>query len=211
MDDSSIRILIADDHPIVRDGLNAVINDQPDMEVVVEAANGKEAVALARQHRPDVLLIDLRMPQMNGVEAVNTIRAEWPQARIIILTTYDGDEDIYRALQAGAQAYLLKGMPRTELLDTIRAVHAGHKRIPPEVAAKLAERISASELTDREQDVLKLIVDGCSNREIGTNLSITEGTVKAHVNSILNKLGVNDRTQAAVLAIRYGVVDLQDL
>jgi two-component system NarL family response regulator len=209
MDDSSIRILIADDHPIVRDGLNAVINDQPDMDVVVEAANGKEAVALAQQHRPDVLLIDLRMPQMNGVEAVNTIRAEWPQARIIILTTYDGDEDIYRALQAGAQAYLLKGMPRTELLDTIRAVHAGHKRIPPEVAAKLAERISASELTDREQDVLRLIVDGCSNREIGTNLSITEGTVKAHVNSILNKLGVNDRTQAVTEAMRRGIVHLE--
>jgi DNA-binding NarL/FixJ family response regulator len=208
MGDSLIRVLTADDHPIVRDGLNAVINDQPDMEVVAEAANGKEAVELARQHRPDVMLIDLRMPQMNGLEAVHTIRTEWPQARIIILTTYDGDEDIYRALQAGAQAYLLKGMPRTELLDTIRAIHAGHKRLPPEVAAKLAERISASELTDRELDVLKLIVAGNSNREIGGRLSITEGTVKAHVNNILGKLGVHDRTQAVTEAVRRGIVHL---
>lgn len=209
MGDSLIRILIADDHPIVRDGLNAVINDQPDMTVVAEAGNGKEAVELARQHRPDVMLVDLRMPQMNGLEAVNAIRGEWPEARLIILTTYDGDEDIYRALQAGAQAYLLKGMPRAELLDTIRAVHAGHKRIPPEVAAKLAERISASELTDRERDVLKLIVGGCSNKEIGASLSITEGTVKAHVNSILSKLGVNDRTQAVTEAMRRGIVHLE--
>ena len=208
MGDSLIRVLTADDHPIVRDGLNAVINDQPDMEVVAEAANGKEAVELARQHRPDVMLIDLRMPQMNGVEAINTIRAEWPQARVIILTTYDGDEDIYRALQAGAQAYLLKGMPRTELLDTIRAVHAGHKRLPPEIAAKLAERISASELTERELDVLKLIVKGNSNRAIGERLAITEGTVKAHVNSVLGKLGVNDRTQAVTEAMRRGIVHL---
>ena len=208
MGDSLIRILIADDHPIVRDGLNAVINDQPDMAVVGEAGNGKEAVELAQQHRPDVMLIDLRMPQMNGLEAVKAIRLEWPEARIIILTTYDGDEDIYRALQAGAQAYLLKGMPRAELLDTIRAVHAGHKRIPPEVAAKLAERISASELTDRELDVLRLIVKGNSNREIGERLAITEGTVKAHVNSLLGKLGVNDRTQAVTEAMRRGIVHL---
>jgi len=208
MGDALIRILIADDHPIVRDGLNAVINDQPDMEVVAEAANGKETVQLALQQRPDVLLIDLRMPQLNGVEAIHAIRAEWPQARMIILTTYDGDEDIYRALQAGAQAYLLKGMPRTELLDTIRAIHAGHKRIPPEVAAKLAERISASQLTERELEVLQLIVAGQSNKEIGNSLSITEGTVKAHVNSILGKLGASDRTQAVTEALRRGIVHL---
>lgn len=208
-DPPTIRILIADDHPIVRDGLNAVINDQPDMEVVAEAANGKEAVQLAQQHRPDVMLIDLRMPQMNGVEAIKTIRTEWPEARFIILTTYDGDEDIYRALQAGAQAYLLKGMSRFELLDTVRAVHAGHKRIPPEVAAKLAGRISAAELTARELDVLKLIVAGHNNKEIGVNLSITEGTVKAHVNSILGKLGVNDRTQAVTEAMRRGIIHLE--
>ncbi len=209
MGESPIQILIADDHPIVRDGLNAVINDQPDMEVVAEAANGKDAVELALQYRPDVTLIDLRMPQKNGVEAVTAIRAEWPQARIIILTTYDGDEDIYRALQAGAQAYLLKGMPRAELLDTIRAVHAGHKRLPPEVATKLAERISAAELTDRERQVLKLIVEGYSNKEIGERLSITEGTVKSHVNGVLGKLGVHDRTQAVTEAVRRGIVHLQ--
>lgn len=208
MGDSLIQVVIADDHPIVRDGLNAVINDQPDMAVVAEASNGKEAIELARQHRPDVMLIDLRMPQMNGLEAITTIRAEWSQARIIILTTYDGDEDIYRGLQAGAQAYLLKGMPRAELLDTIRAVHAGHKRIPPEVAVKLAERISASEMTGRELDVLKLIVAGNSNKEIGERLTITEGTVKAHVNNILGKLGVHDRTQAVTEAVRRGIVHL---
>ena len=205
----TIRILIADDHPIVRDGLNAVINDQADMEVIAEAANGKEAVDLALEHRPDVMLIDLRMPQLNGLETIQTIRTDWPQARIIILTTYDGDEDIYRSLQSGAQAYLLKGMPRAELLDTIRAVHAGRRRIPPDVAAKLAERISSSELTQRELEVLQLIVAGQSNKQIGSNLSITEGTVKAHINSILGKLGVNDRTHAVTEALRRGIVHLE--
>ena len=204
-----IRILIADDHPIVRDGLNAVINDQADMEVIAEAANGKEAVDLALEHRPDVMLIDLRMPLLNGLETIQTIRTDWPQARIIILTTYDGDEDIYRSLQSGAQAYLLKGMPRAELLDTIRAVHAGRRRIPPDVAAKLAERISSSELTQRELEVLQLIVAGQSNKQIGSNLSITEGTVKAHINSILGKLGVNDRTHAVTEALRRGIVHLE--
>ena len=143
MVDKKITVLIADDHPIVRDGLNAIINDQKDMEVVAEAANGNEAIRLAQLHRPDVMLIDLRMPQMNGLEALYAIRSEWEQANIIILSTYDGDEDIYRALQAGAQAYILKGSSRSELLSTIRAVHSGRKRIPLEVAAKLAERISA--------------------------------------------------------------------
>jgi two-component system NarL family response regulator len=209
MSDRPIRVLIADDHPIVRDGLNAVINDQADMEVVAEAANGQEAVELAQQHRPDVLLIDLRMPRLDGLETIQRIRAQWPQARIVILTTYDGDEDIYRALQAGAQAYLLKDSPRADLLDTIRVVRAGRKRIPFEVAAKLAERISASELTDRELEVLELIVAGCSNKEIGQALVIAEGTVKAHVNSILSKLGVHDRTQAATEALRRGIVHLE--
>jgi two-component system NarL family response regulator len=205
----AIRILIADDHPIVRDGLNAIISDQKDMEVVAEAANGLEAIKLAKQHRPDVLLIDLRMPQLNGLETLYAIKTDWEQARIIILTTYDGDEDIYRALQAGAQAYILKGMPRDELLSTIRAVHAGRKRIPPEVASKLAERIAASELTERELEVLKSIVSGMSNKEIGNNLSITEGTVKAHVNSILGKMGVTDRTKAVTEALRRGIVHLE--
>ena len=211
MENEIIRILIADDHPIVREGLNALINDQPDMEVVAEAANGKNALRSALQNRPDVMLIDLRMPQMDGLETIIAIHEVWPQARIIILTTYDGDEDIYRALQAGAQAYLLKGVPRAELLETIRAVHAGHKRIPTDIAVKLVERISASDLTEREIDVLKLIVAGQNNNEIGNSLAITEGTVKSHVNRILRKLGVNDRTQAATEALRRGIVHLEVL
>lgn len=211
MADATIRILVADDHPIVRDGLNAVINDQPDMQVIAEASNGREALKLALQIRPDVMLIDLRMPQLDGLEAIIAIHNEWPQARVIILTTYDGDEDIYRALQAGAHAYLLKGVPRAELLETIRAVHAGNRRIPPAVAAKLAERISTSGLTDREMEVLELIVAGQNNKEIGNSLSITEGTVKAHVNNILRKMGVKDRTQAATEALRRGIVHLANL
>ena len=211
MDHEIIRVLISDDHPIVREGLNAVINDQPDMQVVAEASNGKDALRLALQNRPDVLLIDLRMPKQDGLETVIAIQEEWSAARVIILTTYDGDEDIYRALQAGAYAYLLKGVPRAELLDTIRAVHAGRKRIPTDIAVKLAERISASELTQRELEVLQLIVAGQSNREIGVSLSITEGTVKAHVNNILGKLGVNDRTQAVTEGLRRGIVHLKSL
>jgi two-component system NarL family response regulator len=151
------------------------------------------------------------MPQLNGLEAIKAIHSDWPQARIIVLTTYDGDEDIYRALQAGAYAYLLKGMPRAELLDTIRAVHAGNKRIPTDIAVKLAERISASELTQRELEVLQHIVAGQSNKEIGKSLSITEGTVKAHVNNILGKLGVKDRTQAVTEGLRRGIVHLKSL
>ena len=211
MESKFIHVLIADDHPIVREGLKAVINDQPDMEVVAEAAHGKEAAKLALGGRPDVMLIDLRMPRLNGLEFTQKVRADWPQARIIILTTYDTDEDIYQALQAGAQAYLLKGVPRAELLDTIRAVHAGRKRIPTDIAAKLAERIAAIELTERELEVLELIVAGQSNKEIGVSLSIAEGTVKAHVNRILGKLGVSDRTQAVTEALRRGIVSLGSL
>lgn len=211
MDDESIRVLIADDNPIVREGLKAVINDQPDMKVIAEVSSGKEALRIALQNRPDVMLIDLRMPKLDGLETIIAIHKEWAEARIIILTTYDSDEDIYRALQAGAYAYLLKGVPRAVLLDTIRAVHAGNKRIPTEIAVKLAERISASELTKREMEVLELIVAGQSNKEIGKSLSITEGTVKAHVNNILGKLGVNDRTQAVTEGLRRGIVHLKSL
>lgn len=204
----AIRVLLADDHPVVREGLAALLNRRADMDVIGEVADGRSAVAFYQQHQPDVTLMDLRMPEMGGVEAIVTIREQFPQARIIVLTTYDGDEDIYRGLQAGAMAYLLKDTPRDELLETIRAVHAGQRRIPPEVASKLAGRITGPSLTERELDVLKLIVAGKSNREIGQTLVIAEGTVKAHVNNLLGKLGVSDRTQAVTEALRRGFVHL---
>ena len=203
-----INILLVDDHPIVREGLAALIERRGEMRVVAEAAEGETAVALYAQHQPDVVLIDLRMPGMGGVAAITAVRQQFPTARFIILTTYDGDEDIYRGLQAGAMAYLLKDTPRQELLDTIRAVYAGQKRIPPEVAAKLIERMLGPALTEREQAVLDLIVRGRSNKEIGQELSITEGTVKAHVNNVLGKLGVSDRTQAVTEALRRGLAHL---
>ncbi len=203
-----IRLLIADDHPVVREGLAAMLNRRADMTVVGEASSGREAIDLFRREKPDVTLMDLRMPEIGGVEAITTLRAEFPNARFIVLTTYDGDEDIARALKAGAQAYLLKDTPRDELLDAIRAVHAGHKRIAPEMAAKLADRLTTPELTKRELEVLKLIVAGKSNKEIGAALTITEGTVKAHVNNLLGKLGVSDRTQAVTEASRRGLVHL---
>lgn len=203
-----IRILIADDHPVVREGLAAMIKRRTDMTVVAEANHGQEAVALFHQHQPDVVLMDLRMPEMDGVEAILTIREHTPEARVIVLTTYDTDEDIYRALRAGAKAYLLKDTPREELLDTIRAVSAGRTRVPSDVAAKLVERVSSETLTAREVDVLRLIVAGHSNREIATLLYISEGTVKTHVNHILMKLGVSDRTQAVTTALKRGIVSL---
>jgi DNA-binding NarL/FixJ family response regulator len=211
-----IRILLVDDHPIVREGLAAIINRQADMQVVAEASNGKQALEVFRRNLPDVTpnllpdvtLIDLRMPVMNGVQAITAIRQEFPQSRFIVLTTYDGDEDIYRALQAGAQGYLLKDMFREELLEAIRAVHAGKRRIPTVIATRLAERLVGSELTTRELDVLNLIAGGNSNKEIATMLFITEGTVKGHVNNILGKLGVSDRTQAITTAIQRGIIHL---
>jgi two-component system NarL family response regulator len=205
---TQLRVVIADDHPIVREGLQAVIDDQPDMEVVGQAATGTEAVAIALAERPDVVLMDLRMPELNGVEAITTLRGQWPEARVIVLTTYDGDEDIYRALQAGALAYLLKDTPRAELLEAIRAVARGLKRIPPEVATRLVERISAPALTEREVDVLRLMAHGRSNKAIGAELYISEGTVKFHVNNILGKLGAEDRTQAVTVALQRGILHL---
>ena len=187
-----------------------MITRRADMTVVAEAADGIQAVALARQHEPDVILMDLRMPHLNGVAAIAEIRAARPAARIIVLTTYDGDEDIYRALQAGAKAYLLKDTPREELLETIRAVHTGHKRLPEPVAAKLAERMSLETLTPRELDILRLIVAGRSNKEIGAALTIAEGTVKIHVSNLLGKLGVADRTQAVTEALKRGIVHLDE-
>jgi DNA-binding NarL/FixJ family response regulator len=203
-----IRVLLADDHPMMREGIAALIGRRPDMIVVAEANNGREAVDLYREHRPDVVLMDLQMPVMNGVEAIQTIRTEFSTARIIVLTTYDGDEDIYRSLYSGAAGYLLKDASRDELMDAIRAVYSGKQLISPEIASKLAHRIRRTELTSREMEVLNQIAAGNSNQEIGTLLSISEGTVKAHVNNILTKLCVSDRTQAVITAIQRGMVHL---
>lgn len=200
--------MVVEDHHVVRQGLVALLKTVPDMRVVAEGADGKQAVDLFRQHEPDVTLMDLRMPNMSGVDAVVQIRQAYPAARIIVLTTFDGDEDIYRALQAGARAYLLKGMFGDELMDAIRAVHAGKSRIPPAVAERLANRMGGPGLTPRELDVLRLIVAGNSNKEIGEGLHISEATVKTHINNILSKLGVTDRTQATTTALQRGIVHL---
>lgn len=201
-----IRVLVVDDHHVVRQGLVALLKTVPEINVIAEAADGGEAVDLHRKHKPDVTLMDLRLQTVGGVEAIQRIRSETPAARIIVLTTYDGDEDIYRALQAGAKAYLLKGMSVEELISTIHAVHAGKSRIPAPIAEKLAERMGGPELTNRELGVLQLIVRGRSNKEIASDLVISEATVKTHINSLLGKLGVTDRTQAATAAIQRGIV-----
>ncbi len=201
-----LRILVVEDHHVVRQGLIALLRTVPDMDVVAEAADGNQAVELFRRHKPDVTIMDLRLPGMSGVDAITAIRKEFPAARIIVLTTFDGDEDIYRALQAGARGYLLKDMFGDELMDAIRTVHAGKTRIPPAVAQRLAERMGGPSLTARELDVLKLIVAGKSNKEIGYELTISEATVKSHINSILSKLAVSDRTQAATTALQRGIV-----
>lgn len=206
--EGAIRIMVVDDHPVVREGLAAMIDRQPDMTVVAEASDGRQAIELFNQTTPDVALMDLRLPVMSGVEAIAVIRKQHPAARIIVLTTYDGDEDIYRALQAGAQGYLLKDMFRDELLDAIRAVHRGQRRIPAAVATRLAERMGGHGLTARELEVLELIAKGKSNREIGAHLAISEGTVKGHVNNILSKLAVSDRTQAVTTALQRGIIHL---
>lgn len=208
MAEQTIRILVVDDHHIVRQGLVALLSTVSDFEVVAEAEDGTEAVALHRSLHPDVTIMDLRLPRMGGVDAIVAIRAETPQARFIVLTTFDGDEDIYRALQAGAKGYLLKGMNAGELTDAIRTVHAGKTRIPSVVAERLAERVSGTELTTRELEVLRLIVQGHSNKEIGNQLHISEATVKTHINNLLSKLGVSDRTQAATTALQRGLVHL---
>jgi DNA-binding NarL/FixJ family response regulator len=209
--DETIRVLVVEDHHVVRQGLVALLNVVDGIEVVAQAADGVEAIAQFRKYLPNVTLIDLRMPRLSGVEVIQRIRMETPQARFIVLTTYDGDEDIYRALQAGARAYLLKGMTTDDLVSTIRAVHAGKSHIPPAVAQRLAERMGTEELTPREFDVLEQIVRGLSNKEIATELDISEATVKTHINSLLGKLGVTDRTQAATAAIQRGIVPLESL
>lgn len=203
-----IRLLVADDHTVVRQGLVALLNTVSGFKVVAEAADGAEALERFDQHRPDVALMDLRMPKLGGVEAVTEIRRKHPAARIIVLTTFDGDEEIFRALQAGAKGYLLKGMSGDELIEAVRAVHAGKTRIPAPVAERLAGRLGGPGLTSRELDVLKAIVAGRSNKEIAQDLVISEATVKTHINNILSKLGVADRTQATTTALQRGIVQL---
>jgi two-component system, NarL family, response regulator len=203
-----IRVLIADDHLIVRQGLVALLEQEPDMMVVGQARDGLEAVTGFREHQPDVALMDLRMPEMDGVAAITAICGQFAHARIIVLTTYDGDEDIYRGLQAGARGYLLKDTEPDELFRAIRAVIAGKKYIPVIVGAKLVERMSSPELSDRELDIIRLIVAGNNNHEISAVLHISESTVKFHISNLLSKLGVNDRTQAAIMALKRGIVSL---
>jgi two-component system, NarL family, response regulator len=203
-----IRVLVADDHLIIREGLVSILKNEADMLVVGEAATGLEAIALFRQHQPDITLMDLRMPELDGYDAIVQIRQEFSTARLIVLTTYDSEEDIFHSLRAGAMAYLLKDAPRQELLSTIRTVYAGHKHIPSNIGAKLAQRIDGAELSDREHEVLQLLAQGRSNRQISDLLGIAEGTVKSHVNSILHKLQVDDRTHAVVVALNRGIIKL---
>ena len=203
-----IRVLIADDHPVVCRGLAAIIRTEPGMTVVGEALNGTQAVEMFRRHRPHVTLMDLRMPEMDGVEAIRAIRSDSPDAAIIVLTTYQGDEDIHRALKAGAQSYLLKGMSDVDLLAAINNVHAGRRYLPPTVRESLANRPPNSELSGRELQILGLIVKGMSNRQIGDALEIAEATVKWHVNIIFSRLNVSHRTQAAVTALSRGLVEM---
>jgi len=207
-DSKPIRILTADDHYLLRYGIAALIGAEPDMDLVAQASTGPEAIEQFRLHQPDVALMDLQMPGMSGIEAMIAIRSEFPNARIIVLTTYAGDVQVTRALKAGARAYLLKGRVAAELLETIRAVHAGQKRIPPEVAAELAEHAGENGLTERELEVLRLIAAGNANKEIAAQLCIAEDTVKRHVTGILAKLGANDRTHAVTIGLRRGIIKL---
>ena len=205
---SLIRILAVDDHPMLREGIASLVASQSDMELVAEASTGREALEQFRKHRPHLTLMDLQMPDMDGIEAMVAIRSEFPEARIIVLTTFKGDVKILRALKAGARAFLLKGLLQKELLETIRAVHAGQRRIPPEVAAELADHTIDDALTTREIDVLRLIAGGNSNKLIADQLSITEETVKGYVKNILSKLGASDRTHAVTIALKRGIIDV---
>jgi DNA-binding NarL/FixJ family response regulator len=207
-DTRAIRILTVDDHQLLREGIAAVLEGQPDMVLVGQASNGREAIESFRQHRPDVTLMDLRMPDMSGIEAITAIRAEFLNARIIVLTTYAGDVQAAGALKAGACGYLLKNLVRKELLDTIRAVHAGKRRVPPEIATEIAEHVADDALTAREIEVLRRVAAGKSNKVIAAELDISEGTVKTHMKSILPKLDASDRTHAVMIALKRGIFDV---
>ena len=204
----AIRILTVDDHPMLREGIAAVLASEPDMILVAEAANGREAIEQFRTHRPDVTLMDVQMPEVNGIDAIVKIREEFPDARIIVLTTYTGDAQAARAFKAGASGYMLKNMVRKELIDTIRSIHAGKKRIPPEIAVEMAEHHSDDALTVREIEVLRGVAAGNANKIVAQLLNISEETVKAHMKSILSKLGANDRTHAVTIALRRGIIEI---
>ena len=203
-----IRILTVDDHPVLREGIAAIVAAEPDMIVVAEAGNGREAIELYRVHRPDITLMDLQMPLMSGTDAIAAIRVDFPNARIIVLSTYSGDAQAVRALKAGASGYLLKSMVRKELADTIRSVHAGRKKIPPEIAIKMAEHHGDDALTEREIEILREVAAGNANKMIADNFSISEQTVKAHMRNILSKLGANDRTHAVTIALQRGIIEI---
>lgn len=206
--DKRISVLTVDDHPLLREGIVAIINSQPDMQLIAQACNGREGIQKFRENRPDVTLLDLRLPDMSGIDTLIAIRTEFTEAHVIMLTTFDGDVEIQRALQAGARAYVLKSMPPKDLLDVIRQVHTGKKRIPPEIAAQIAEHLSDESLTQREIDVLKHLAGGNRNRDIAERLFISEETVKVHVKHVMEKLGASDRTQAVAIAVRRGIIEL---
>ena len=203
-----IRVLVVDDHPLLRQGVTAVLLDEPNVEVVAEASNGREAVEAFEKHRPDVTLMDLQMPETNGIDAIAEIRARFPTARIVALTTYKGDVSALRALRAGAVGYLLKSHLLTELLQAIRVVHAGGRHIPPEVSAELAAHLGEDALSEREIQVLRLVAQGNSNKRVAAQLGVTEETIKAHMSSIISKLNANDRTHAVTIALRRGILEL---
>jgi len=203
-----IRILTVDDHPLLREGIAFLVKSQQDMELVAEASDGEEAIEQFRRHRPDVTLMDLRMPNLNGTEAISRIRNEFPDAKIIVLSTYGGDVQVLRAIKAGARGYIVKGHVHRELVEAIRGVHAGHKRIPPEIAAELADHAADDQLSSREIDVLRLIGAGNANKQIADKLSIGETTVKNHISNILSKLGANDRAHAVTIALKRGIIEL---